>query len=271
MKAHGSAESRQPQDERESRMRDLRARMEARKEYAQVAESLARMAFFSTIGVLIDSGELDLDIAQDLQYLHDLVWAKLDDVIPEMNLTLLVHVDFIEVATHAVDANKPQVALVLIATAIEQILNAGTRWLLEESKGLSTRQATEVIRRTNIHAKLTWLSELIAPHPLDENLRRRILWIMQIRNAIVHYKAVPFRIDETSTWDEFGARLGQLDFVDLMEIPGRLEMFFESAREETDPTRTLARELADKLIAWMGHGHAQAGLAEAGSTDDLSD
>ena len=107
-----------------------------------------------------------------------------------------IHNEFIEQAKNAVTSGRMKVAIILISTTIEHLLNIYYRQLLL-FKELSPETITDIIRRTNVESKIGWLNSLTGQFEIPQDIGKQIKELFELRNAIVHYKAfTPCDVDD---------------------------------------------------------------------------
>jgi len=82
---------------------------------------------------------------------------------------------------------RPLAALILYATWIEHWLNAVVVTAAVR-RGVAPDQSEHVVRDAPFRAKITWLLQLVGLPPLDEERRKAIVVLTDLRNAYVHYK-----------------------------------------------------------------------------------
>jgi len=178
------------------------------------------------IRVLLAKNLIDKDKLTEKEYVFQVIKTN-QEIFDEVNILLRLHDDFVESAREALAVNRPEVAVVLIATAIEQITNLFYREVLEEDRRFTQDEITEIIRTTNINAKISWLLGLVADFVLDvlpeDSLQKDILKLMELRNQIVHYKAVPLLISKGQP-SEFPIkqRIREYGYEKMLEIPNQL-------------------------------------------------
>jgi len=171
---------------------------------------------------LLEDGTLDSARVSDRDY----VWAVLQK---EVHSLLEVMGDVGGSITHDIDrsardllgANKHEAAVILFATAIEHRLNIFYRLSLAFS-GLSDEQITEIIRTTNLNAKTGWLLFLVAKYELKEDLRKQLVELIELRNQLVHFKAVPSKnLDDqmSGSHNVVKERIGNLKADELAKLP----------------------------------------------------
>jgi hypothetical protein len=79
-----------------------------------------------------------------------------------------IHNTFIEFAKDAIDKKEPMIALVLLATAVEQIINCYYRFFLQY-RCVPEEDIIQVIRRNNIDSKIRWLMPIILRCELNKS------------------------------------------------------------------------------------------------------
>lgn len=161
-------------------------------------DGLIRRTVSQILRTLIYEGKLDKCRLDDRDYLHNSLDTHFDAVFGRLRPVIDVHDEFLASAREAVAANKIQVAVVLLAVAVEQNVNTFYRFALDFNRDLCESDNTEIVRNNNIRPKLGWLMLLVSECALDADLRNRILQLMELRNQIVHYKAVPLEWDGAS-------------------------------------------------------------------------
>lgn len=169
---------------------------------------------------LIREGTLDRARVNDRGYILQMVTANIVPCADNASFIFTLHDEFLEAAREAVTAGRRPVAIVLLATAIEQGVNVFYRLALGTVRNAPETDITEVIRGSNIRPKLGWLMRLASGSELDECLINRVVKLMERRNQIVHYKAVPVK----------ALQLGRTHFDDEID-PQDMEPLFQLAEE----------------------------------------
>ncbi|MCA9994930.1 MAG: hypothetical protein KDE56_04245 [Anaerolineales bacterium] len=192
---------------------------------------------------------VDLDKREDRFYLWTIVKENALNILPGLERLTYIHDEFVSVAQYAIENEKHYTAIILIATAIEHSLNLFYRELLT-LKGLSAQEITQIIRSNNIQAKTNWLLSLIGQFTIPDDMKKSINDIIELRNALVHYKAVPTKIDVADgSWEMIRNKLKQMDIKKLMIVPDELDELLDSELDKLDPNRQLAVELTDVMFA----------------------
>lgn len=163
------------------------------------------------------------------------------------------HKEFIDAAKEAINANKYRIGFLLIATAIENVLNMEYSFLLR-LRNFSNNDIYEIIRGNQIPAKIGWLMKLVFEMELDENFKKKIVKIIEIRNAIIHYKARPFTLsdeaDENScSADDIDEKIKRIDF-DILSIPEELDKKLRAQKYMIYPDLNLVIEMMN--VIYMG-------------------
>ena len=196
---------------------------------------------------LLLEGRVDKDKLNDKEYMLNAL-EKNRDIIDELGVVLIMHEHFLKSAQDAIAANRPEVAVVLIATAIEQIINSFYREVLEEKGLLSADEITELIRTTNFAAKIGWLLAIIAEYDVENDFRKEITTVMEIRNQIVHYKAIS---SPMTTEHPIKQRIQEFGLDRMLELPNDLSELLgealESVRQET-PDYKIAMEAVESFL-----------------------
>lgn len=104
---------------------------------------------------------------------RDYVFSKIKNYSKEVNsndvfFVVTIHNEFVEAAKDAIKADRSEVAIILISTAIEQILNINYRYLMRYRK-IPDDDIYWVIRRSNFTDKVGWLLALIFGLKLDKD------------------------------------------------------------------------------------------------------
>lgn len=148
-------------------------------------------------------------------------------------LKFFVSIDdnFIKSARDAIAANRPEVAIVLISTAIEHQLNMFYRETLDECNKLDEDTATRIIKSNSLHDKTGWLFKLTLQRDMDVELQKKILNLIELRNQIVHYKALPEAIEDprSGSHNTIRIKIEELDFDEIFETLACLSNILEEA------------------------------------------
>jgi len=160
------------------------------------------------------------------------------------------HKEFIDAANDALKANKYRLAILLIATAIENILNIEYSFLLR-LRNFSNNDIYDIIRGNQIPAKIGWLMKLVFEIELDENFKKKLIKITEIRNAIIHYKARPFTLGDEEDMNSCSSgdieeKIKKIDF-DILSIPEELEQKLSAQKYMLYPDLNLVIEMMNVI------------------------
>ncbi len=179
----------------------------------------------------------------------------------ELNWIYLLHEKFVNSAKEAFEKKDVEVGVVLLATAVEQIVNSFYRMMLE-TKGIMTEaEITEIIRNNNIAPKLSWLLTLVSEseYELDSNFKREILRLMELRNQIVHYKAVPLSVPDLDKDDiTYIKGLDSVNLDELVSIPDDLFEFLDEILNDMIEKHSPEYVKAKKTIENITQGQRNA-------------
>jgi predicted RNA-binding protein with RPS1 domain len=209
---------------------------------------------------LLDRKLIDKKRLSDTSY----VLGVLEDhpaIFEELTTIPRIEHEFVEAAQDAIAAGRRMVAVVLIATAIEQKLNVFLRHALEAEKRLDSKEATEAIRALQLKDKLGWLFALLAHHRFRDDLKKQILELAELRNLIVHFKGTPVpldSLDEEATPDN---RVKQLDMTELLELVFWLEahlIYALAQKRGKDPNYQAAIAFTERLRKRMHTKHKKS-------------
>ena len=191
-----------------------------------LAESVIQPIILSMISnEIIDPSKID-----DVEYLRAVIFRNLRKTIKSMNLITEIEDDFILMAEVAIEKGKYLPAIVLIATAIEHKINIFYRSVLVYD-GISNDEITSIIRRLDFNSKITWLLKLSIGIEIPDEIKKEIFSVIELRNSIVHYKAIPSSIDEVSEKDSYAKILEGLRKIDMeraLRISENLDRIFET-------------------------------------------
>jgi hypothetical protein len=144
-------------------------------------------------------------------------------------------------------ANMLEIAVVLISTAIEHTLNINYRFLMR-LRHFSDENITEMIKNSNFRSKVGWLMPLVFQMELEPELKKNLMKFIDLRNAIVHYKAVPFDLtdDDKCSSESIKIIIEGLDF-DFFELPEKLDKSLRAQILKLNPELKLVEDLMNTL------------------------
>jgi HEPN domain-containing protein len=214
---------------------------------------------------LLQLGRIDKERSGDPEYLWSVLLddANIRDIAQEYEFVIRIDDQFLDMAKEAIDSNKHAVAVVLIATAVEHLVNIFYR-MLGDHKGLSPEVITQVIRTHNIHTKISWLMSLTVQRELSQELKSRINNLIELRNALIHYKAIPSRwiIGYEGSYQKIIRALKNTDFGDLLALPHDLENAIVSILDDLFPERQVAEDIS-KIMLNSNYGTRTSSTDEA--------
>jgi hypothetical protein len=196
----------------------------------------------SILRKMLHQGLIDVDKSSDPNYLWNIVHEN-KNVARDIRVITQIHDGFLEVAEYAKTVNKPEVVIVLLATTIEHLLNLYFSEKLTIQK-LAPDEISQFIRKNSIDAKIGWLISITGRLEFPEGLKKRVMNLVELRNSIVHYKAIPAQLDEEDNYQRIKDRVKEIDFDELFATVTDLDNLLESALDKADPNRQLAREMA---------------------------
>ena len=191
---------------------------------------------------LLQSKVAEPDRILDVDYLQDLwISGAVTDAVYRVVPINILDKEFIDSAKEALDKDRKLAAIILIATAIEHRINVFYRLFL--GARLPDHMITDIIR-SSFHAKSNWLMILASEVEIPENLNKRLKLLIDTRNSIIHYKAIPDWPKPASIQDSFEKQLQEVVSKNLLGLPDELQVFLDSVVDKNDPYRKMA------LDAW---------------------
>jgi hypothetical protein len=163
--------------------------------YTRADQEFYEQVFPSLVYPLVKAGILRREHAADFDHVRRILYRKRKFAIKRMRMGVAIELTFVDQAEASWKNGHKEVAIVLLATALEQALNGVLRSLIE-LRGIDPAHTTELIRSHNTVPKLTWFFEMFSGSKLPETMRREVQRIFEIRNAIVHYKAAVCHVDD---------------------------------------------------------------------------
>jgi hypothetical protein len=201
---------------------------------------------------LIANKILDINRLTEGDYILSVIKEN-TELIDDLRIILFIDEDFIESARDAIAINRPEVAIVLIATVIEHKLNISYRMALSEHDNLDDDSITKIIKNNTLSDKTGWLFNLIFRDKMDSDLQKELLKLTELRNQIVHYKAVPENIndDHSGSHNMIRIKIKELNFEEIFSTLTRLSRTLEEAlsnlRLSTDGDYKYAQEAIQSL------------------------
>ena len=187
----------------------------------------------SLIHRLLSSGKITTDQVENPEEIFRIINENADTLFAEFQYIEIIHEEFIDAAKDAFDRGKLEIGVVLLASAIEQIINTFYRNCLESKGMFEDREITEIIQANNYASKIGWLLTLVGNWELDDDFKKQIRALMDLRNQIVHYKAMPITVTnkDRDTANPLRKQLESIDFDKWLTLPKELLETFEEAQE----------------------------------------
>jgi hypothetical protein len=162
----------------------------------------------------------------------------------DFSILIALHGNFAADAYELWGRGKRLPAIVLFATAIEQLLNSHFR-LSFLAQRFTNEEITQIIRSQTLDAKLTWLLKVSDRQRLPPALAKRLRIVFEVRNSIVHYKAVPGHPDRgDDSLDAIERRIKDLGRISFRRDIESLERILNSALLVSAPMFQLAHDAA---------------------------
>jgi hypothetical protein len=142
-----------------------------------------------------------------------------------------VNDDFLLSAHDAISANRLEVAVILLATWVENRLNLFYSETLIMEHKFDFNESKKVIATNNLDNKVGFLFTLVSKLEMDSDLRKRILSLADLRNQIVHNKAQPetFNGKIISSHTKIREQVKQINFDEIFETVEWLSKTLEDA------------------------------------------
>jgi len=217
-----------------------------------LAKALVNFAVPNVFLILARQKILKEEHLKNPEILVRLIWEHKHEAIQKMKVCWTIDEKFLNEAVNFWRKGEKDIAIVLYATAVEQFINSMYQMILE-AKAFDSEASTELIRSLNIDTKLGWVFRSFVGRAFPQSLGRRLRRVFSIRNAIVHFKAIPGRLDyDEDSSSRLEAELKSLRNKSLSRDFSLLEKVFENAVLKADPNRELALKAAKALDDFKG-------------------
>ena len=164
-----------------------------------------------------------------------------------MEWCVAIEEEFIREAIRFWENDKKFIAVVLYAAAVEQYVNQ-TYALMLQAHGLEKSEIEKIVRTLNVEPKLSWLLKLVAKKEFPKALGKRLRSVFDLRNAIVHFKAIPDHPDkDTDSYSKLKSELEKLKRLSLSRDYRLLREALWKITLEKDPSLDLALKATDML------------------------
>lgn len=151
----------------------------------KISKRISKTVFESIVKSLIKDGSLSIEDFDDDEKFK----KKLLDINKKTEWVVVIdHSDnLISTAKQFADKKDFDKAKLFYATFVEHEIN---RIIIDicYKKKIDKKTANEIIRSTNMMAKLTWLPAILDIPKVNDNHKKVILKLSDDRNAFVHYK-----------------------------------------------------------------------------------
>ncbi len=214
--------------------------------FRRACNAVTRHFMPNILFTLLAEQQIDRDRISDHAYVWSVVLENLD-MLDDLETVSVIDEEFVKAAKEAADTERVFVALVLIATAIEHKINHFYREILERKYALERDEVTHAIR-SNAESKIGWLFSLVSGGELSGDLKKRIQQVQQWRNSLVHYKAVPYHVNDVRYADRISGEIREAGIEKILKLPIELEEELNRVRLETIPLLEEAHRLADAIL-----------------------
>ncbi len=203
--------------------------------------------FPSLVYPLVKAGILRREHVADFDHVRRTLYRRKKFAIKRMRIGIAIEHAFVDQAEASWKDGHKEVAIVLLATALEQSLNGVLRSLIE-LRGIDAAHTTELIRSHNTVPKLTWFFEMFSDSKLPAAMRLEVQRIFEIRNAIVHYKAAMCHLDENAdSYSLIRKDIKALGRIRVRKVFDRFYTKIWDIARRCDPSLDIALLLGERL------------------------
>jgi hypothetical protein len=212
----------------------------------KIEKRLMKTILPSILEILLIKNKINKKRINDQKYLWTILCNNFD-LLDTLNVIIRVDDNFYKYSKKAVENNCPEIAVVLITTVIEHRLNVFYREQLRNK--LSSDETTEVIRN-NINAKTGYLFHLATGHEFPNNLKNRIKKLFELRNSIVHYKAVTSNINEIEKSGYYAVinDINKIGLNKILKLPAEVNTELELIQKKIDPLFKQSKNIATVML-----------------------
>jgi hypothetical protein len=185
---------------------------------SSLIKDISHAAFPSLLRIAINSELIDINRLSEADYIISVMRDNFNLIIENLAIHDNVNNDFLLSAHDAISANRLEVAVILLATWVENRLNLFySEALLEHEFGFD--DSKKLISTNNLDNKVGSLFTLVSKLEMDSNLRKRILSLADLRNQIVHNKAKPELANgkSASSRTKIREQVKQINFAEVFE------------------------------------------------------
>ena len=139
-------------DELYHNKKDIEMELNDVKMKLEKTEDLVKQFVPSILIQLLMHGNIDKEKISDSEYLWSKVKYERSNLASDIFCIVTFHEEFLEVAKKSLDEGKNEAAIVLIATAIEHVLNINYRQIMKFRR-FSDEDITKIIKNNNFEDK----------------------------------------------------------------------------------------------------------------------
>lgn len=185
---------------------------------SSLIKEILHAAFPSLLRIAINSGLISTDRLSEANYIISVMRDNIDLIFDDWAIHDNVNNDFLLSAHDAIAANRLEIAVILLATWVENRLNLFYSEALIEHE-FDFNDSKKVISTNNLDNKVGVLFTLVSKLEMDSNSRKTILSLADLRNQIVHNKAQPELANGkiASSHTKIREQVKQINFAEIFE------------------------------------------------------
>lgn len=215
-------------------------------------DRILRTMYPLAMHALARQGVLKSEHLESAERIAEVFYKNRHKAASKMEWCIAIEEEFIQQAIANWKKGKKFVAIVLYATAVEQYVNQ-TYALMLRAHGLENEEVEKIVRTLNIEPKLSWLMKLVAQREFPKALRTRLRKVFELRNAIVHYKALFTHIDRPDdSHSKIETELAKLKRLSLSRDYRLLTQALWKVVLEKDPHLDLAIKASNMILSRKG-------------------
>jgi hypothetical protein len=184
-------------------------------------EEIFQAALPSLLRFAINSGLINTNRLSEADYIMSVIRDNSSLILENFAIFDDVNNDFLLSAHDAIDSNRLEVAVILLATWVENRLNLFYSEVLLTEHKFDFNDSKKVISTNNLDNKIGFLFTLVSKLEMDSNLRKRLLSLADLRNQIVHNKAQPDlangKIVIAGSHSKIREQVKQINFAEIFE------------------------------------------------------
>ncbi|PZO39865.1 MAG: hypothetical protein DCF19_13345 [Pseudanabaena frigida] len=197
----------------------------------KVEKEVLNRIFLPILKFAISSGLININRLSEADYIFSVMLDNINSITERIVSFDKVNDDFLSSAHDAIAANRLEVAVILLATWVENRLNLFYSETLIIDHNFDFNESKKVIATNNLDNKVGFLFTLVSKLEMDSDLRKRILSLADLRNQIVHNKAQPNRVNGeiVSSGIKIRQQVEQINFAEIFETIEWLSKTLEDA------------------------------------------